>query len=225
MSRVFQARTAHTAVNPQLCGLTGVEIAEGDWCFYLVCGGDKARPDYQVKIVAEEETTFRGRTRTKNINGTDQPIPCRVAGGRTIYADRWHNVCTGQWETYDKPDGTVGRRKVFEWQIEDPETGARYPVEVWSNMVLASAAEKLGYHVQKDKKGNYRTTTAHVGDRTRGHEHRIAEEAEPAMVTLAKAAMDPEEAGEVAPAENSEEAELAEALGISVARYRELASS
>jgi hypothetical protein len=198
-SRVFKARTAHTAENPQICGLTDVEISEGDWCFYLVCGGDKAKPEFQVRVVREEETTYRGRKRTKKIHETPKAIPCRVEGGRTIYADKWHNVCTGQWEVYEKPDGSKGRRKVFEWQIEDPDTGARYPVEVWSNMVLASAAEKLGYHVLKDAKGRYRTTVAHQGDRTQGHEHRIADEAEPAMVTLAKAAMSPEEAGEVAP--------------------------
>jgi hypothetical protein len=93
-------------------------------------------------------------------------------------------------------------------------------------MVLASAAEKLGYHVLKDAKGKYRTTKAHNGDRTRGHEHRIAEEAEPAMVTLAKAVMTPEEAGEVAPSSEDtlldSDAELAAALGLTIEQFRKL---
>lgn len=223
-SRVFKARTSHTDSNPQLCGLTGTPINEGDWCFYLVCKGNKARPDYQITVVREEEHKgFGGRKYTKKIRETPDGQP-------------FFSVFTGQWETYKKANGDTGRRRVYEWQTEDPKTGARIPVVVWSNMVLASAAEKLGYKVPKNAKGKYITTQAHVGDRTRGFEHRDAKEAEPAMVTVAKAALSDEEAGIVPPkednpeptpepekaSEDSDDADLAAALGISVEQFRAL---
>jgi hypothetical protein len=216
-SRVFQATTSDSPTNPQRCGLTGVPIKEGDWCFYLVCNGREARPEWQINVVAEEETTFRGRKSTKKIRETPD-------------GKRFFSVFTGDWETYTKADGTKGKRRVYEWQTENSE-GVRITVQVWSNMVLAEAAEKLGYRVMKDEKGNYRKTKAHKGDRTKGLEERMGEE-EPAMVTVAKAALDPVSAGEVPPPEEQpvtvgaapvdEEASLAAALGLSVAQYRKL---
>jgi hypothetical protein len=113
-------------------------------------------------------------------------------------------VWTGEWETYTKTNGKKGRRRVYEWQVEDDQ-GNRFPVDVWSNMVHASAAEELGFSVLRDAKGNYRITTAYEGDRTEGNEHRIAEDAESPLVTLAKAALDDEEAGLVAPSPESKE--------------------
>lgn len=227
-SRVFQATTGHSDANPQLCGLTGAPIDEGDWCFYLVCKGTSARPEYQISVVREEEKPGRrGKVYKKKIRETPDGQP-------------FFSVFTGEWETYTKRDGSTGRRRVYEWQTEDPSTGARIPVLVWSNMVLASAAEKLGYRVPKTSKGKYITTKAHQGDRTVGFEHRMADQAEPAMVTVAKAALSDEEAGLVAPADEQsdpqdagahqpepdssedEEAELAAALGLTVAQYRRL---
>ena len=226
MSRVFKARTSHSDGNPQLCGLTGTPIQEGDYCFYLVCNGKQARPEYQISVVREESK--KGTKYKKKIRETPDGTP-------------FFSVCTGEWETFKKANGKTGRRKVFEWQTEDPVTGARIPVKVWSNMVLASAAEKLGYRVPKTAKGKYITTTAHQGERTRGYEHRLADEAEPAMVTVAKAALSDEEAGLVAPgsepekveeaaveaesqqapeSDDSEEAELAAALGMTLDQYR-----
>lgn len=227
-SRVFQATTGHSDANPQLCGLTGSPINEGDWCFYLVCKGTSARPEYQINVVREEQKKgYKGRKYTKKIRETPDGQP-------------FFSVFTGEWETYTKQDGSTGRRRVYEWQTEDPTTGARIPVRVWSNMVLASAAEKLGYTVPKTTKGKYITTKAHQGDRTRGFEHREAEQAEPAMVTVAKAALSDEDAGLVAPQEDepqadpqdagafpegiveTDEAELAAALGLTVAQFRKL---
>jgi hypothetical protein len=221
-SRVFKARTGHTDSNPQLCGLTQAPIQEGDWCFYLVCKGTSARPEWQISVVREETTKGRGgRSFTKKIRETPDGQP-------------FFSVFTGNWETYKKADGSTGRRRVYEWQTEDAQTGARIPVLVWSNMVLASAAEKLGYKVPMNAKGKYITTQAHQGDRTRGFEHQAAKEAEPAMVTIAKAALSDEDAGLVEPkdetpseapadeAASDEEAELAAALGLSVEQFRKL---
>ena len=237
-SRVFQAHTSHTKSNPQRCGLTQIPIQQGDWCFYLVCKGDSARPDYQINVVREEEVEVkRGRKTYKNKKKIRE-----TPDGQPFFS-----VFTGQWETYKKADGSTGRRRVYEWQTEDPVTGARIPVQVWSNMVLASSAESLGYNVPKDSKGKYVTTKAHVGDRTVGFEHRSGEE-EPAMVTVAKAALDDVSAGRVAPPEESETAvpagwdvadtsieqdtaqdagpdedsELAAALGMTLEQYRKL---
>jgi len=229
-SRVFKARTSHSDANPQLCGLTQAPIQEDDWCFYMVCSGKSARPEYQISVVREEEYTYRGKKRQRKIRETPD--------GKQFFS-----VFTGAWETYKKADGSTGRRRVYEWQTENSE-GARIPVLVWSNMVLASSAEKLGYSVPMNAKGKYITTKAHVGDRTTGYEHQNAPEAEPAMVTIAKAALDDEAAGLVAPGSEIEpevaeseasvaqdagpdpldedEASLAEALGMSVERYRAL---
>lgn len=224
-SRVFQANTSDSPSNPQRCGLTGVPIKEGDWCFFLVCEGKDARPDYQINLVAEEEYTYRGKKQTRKIRETPN-------------GKRFFSVFTGQWESYTKPDGTKGKRRVYEWQTENSE-GARITVKVWSNMVLAEAAEKLGYKVLKDEKGEYVKTKAHKGDRTVGFEHQSGEE-EPAMLTIAKAALSDEDAGVVPPSDEApaalvpaavttsltgdEESELAAALGVSVEQYRKLMS-
>lgn len=224
-SRVFQATTSDSPSNPQRCGLTGTPIKEGDWCFYLVCNGKEARPEYQINVVAEEEATFRGRKTTKKVRETPD--------GRKFFS-----VFTGEWEKYTKADGTQGKRRVYQWQTEDPKTGARIPVTVWSQMVLAEAAEKLGYRVFKDAKGDFVKTKAHKGDRTVGFEHRHGEE-EPAMVTIAKAALDDEAAGLVPPREErepvavaapreiggreeGEEAEMAALLGLTVEQFRRM---
>jgi hypothetical protein len=215
-SRVFKATTSHTATNPQLCGLTGTPIVEGDWCFYLVCAGKDARPEFQINVVREEEYTYRGRKQTRKIRETPD--------GRPFFS-----VFTGEWETYTKPDGTQGKRRKYEWQTENAQ-GARIPVTVWSNMVLASAAEKLGYNVPRNGKGKFITTKAHKGDRTVGFEHRHGEE-EPAMVTIAKAALSDEDAGVVPPKDEtpvsvgaSDEATLASALGLTIEQYRSLSA-
>lgn len=222
-SRVFKARTGHSKANPQLDGLTQAPIGEGDWCFYLVCSGNSARPEYQISVVREEDYTYRGKTKKKKIRETPDGKP-------------FFSVFTGAWETFEKKDGSTGRRRVYEWQTENAQ-GARIPVVVWSNMVLASVAEKLGYNVPRTAKGTYITTKAHEGDRTVGFEHQAAKDEEPAMVTIAKAALSDEEAGLVAPKDEAEassdadtaqdagpdsDQELAEALGMTVEQYRKL---
>ena len=223
-SRVFKARTSHTDANPQLCGLTQTPIQEDDWCFYLVCSGQSARPEYQINVVREEEYSYRGKKRKRKIRETPDGKP-------------FFSVFTGAWETYTKADGSTGRRRVYEWQTENAN-GARIPVLVWSNMVLASSAEALGYKVPMNAKGKYITTKAHQGDRTTGYEHQNAPEAEPAMVTIAKAALSDEEAGLVAPGTEDKpveseqdtaqdagpdsDAELAAALGLTVEQFRKL---
>lgn len=219
-SRVFQATTSDSASNPQRCGLTGTPIQEGDWCFYLVCNGREARPEWQINLVAEEEYTFRGRKQTRKVRETPD-------------GKKFFSVFTGEWETFVKADGTKGKRRVYEWQTENSE-GVRVRVNVWSNMVLAEAAEKLGYKVLKDEKGAYRKTKAHKGDRTQGFEHARGEE-EPAMVTVAKAALSDEDAGIVPPKGEDapvpvtaggpeDEAALASALGLTIEQYRKLNS-
>jgi hypothetical protein len=188
-SRVFKARTGHTPSNPQLCGLTGAEIQKDDRCLYLVCHGAKARPDYQVRLVDEVEyEDSRGATRKRKVfesGMTGQPM---------------FSVWTGEWETYTKANGKKGRRRVYEWQTEGSD-GRRYPVECWSNMVHLSAAETLGYDIPRNKDDEILTTNARKGDRTKGVEHRVSKDAESPLVTLAKAALDDEEAGLVAPKE------------------------
>jgi hypothetical protein len=223
-SRVFKATTGDSPSNPQRCGLTGVPIKEDDWCFFLVCNGREARPEWQINVVREEETTgWGGRKTTKKVRETPDGKP-------------FFSVFTGEWESFTKPDGKKGKRRVYEWQTENAQ-GARITVKVWSNMVLAEAAEKLGYAVLKDAAGKYQTTKAHKGDRTKGFEHQHGDE-EPAMVTIAKAALDDEEAGLVAPGTkvepvavavtapvvlaDNEEAELAAILGMTVAQYRSI---
>lgn len=221
-SRVFKATTSHSDANPQLCGLSTTPIKEGDWCFYLVCAGKDARPEFQISVVREEEYSYRGRKQSRKVRETPD--------GRQFFS-----VFTGEWEEFTKADGTKGKRRVYEWQVEDPSTGARIPVTVWSNMVLASAAEKLGYVVPKNGKGKFITTKAHKGDRTKGFEHRLGEE-EPAMVTIAKAALSDEDAGIVAPEEPARPApeagaalvaaegdtDLASILGLTPEQFRKL---
>ena len=184
-SRVFKARTSHTESNPQRCGLTAAHIMEGDLCFYLVCAGTDARPEYQIMVVDEVETVKYGRRSKRKVRES--------MDGRTF-----HCVWNGEWEVYKDQDGKTKRRRVYEWQVEDAQ-GNRFPVEVWSHMVHVSAAEKLGYRIPTNQKGKYQMTTAFQGDRTRGHEHKVSNEAENPLLTLAKASLSDEEAGVVAP--------------------------
>jgi len=161
-----------------------------DLCFFLVCAGGDARPDYQIMVVDEVEyKDGRGRTRKRKVRES--------VDGRTFFCC-WN----GEWEIYTNEAGDSKRRRIYEWEVEGGN-GERYPVEVWSNMVHVSAAENLGYLVPKTSKGKLQMTTAFQGDRTKGHEHLVAKDAESPLLTLAKAAQTDEEAGLVKPADGS----------------------
>ena len=216
-SRVFKARTGHTESNPQICGLSGREIAQDDPILYLVCRGNDARPEYQVKVTREEskQVEYRGRKRkvTERDYGTDDGTEFR-------------NVFGG-WQTNPK---TGQREKVFEWQQKIGDSW--HPVETWSHIVLAQVAADLGYDVRTKKNGKWAMTRAHEGDRAVGNEHSVASESINAMEELARAACTPEELGLVPPKPKAEAkvqvtmvetlvAEEREAVAVAVAAEQE----
>lgn len=232
-SRVFQARTGHTAENPQLCGLTNNPIHKDDWIMYLVCRGADARPTYQITVVAEREVEkeyySRWKRRKVKKKVTERDYALNGKEFRTVYDGKKLNPKTGKKE------------KNFIWQectgIDADGEKQWRDVKCWSHIVHAKAAESLGYTVRADKDGKWVTTEAHEGDRAVGSEHTVGEE-ENAMVALARAVLSEEEAGLVAPQDSPEpddgeaiaaeaEADLqdredAEALGLTLEQYRKL---
>jgi len=236
-SRVFKARTGHTKQNPQLCGLTGNPIHEGDWIMYLVCRGADARPEYQIRVCGEREVEkeyFNRRKRRKETKAvTERDYEMGGRRFRTVYDGRRKNPDTGKNE------------KVFLWQEMVGHDADGEPmwrtVKCWSHVVHAKAAQDLGYEVRADKAGKWLTTEAYEGDRAIGSEHTVDAEEENAMVELARAALTDEEAGRVAPSEEkapagwteantstpetdteAEERADAEALGLTLEQYRKL---
>jgi len=190
-SRVFRARTGHTPEKPQRCGLSDREIHEGDLVMYLVCRGSDARPEYQIRVVREEETetTWRGRTRRRVERDYATP------DGR-----QFRSVFSG-WEVGD--DGK--RRKVFSWQERHEINGQEVwmPVNCWSRLVLAEVAADLGYEVRRRKDGRWQMTRAFRGDRNVGNEHSVSNEPESPLAAVARAFMDEAEQG-LAPPKESE---------------------
>lgn len=242
-SRVFQARTGHSADNPQLCGLTGNPISKGDWIMYLVCHGSDARPEYQITVVAEREVEkeyfnrYKRRKEKKKVTERDYSLNGREF--RTVYDGKKLNPTTGKKE------------KSFLWQectgIDTDGEKMWRTVKCWSHIVHASAAESLGYEVRADKDGKWVTTEAFEGDRAVGSEHSVEAEEENAMVALARAVLTEEEAGLVPPSmeddgeriaaqaeadainamidaedQDHRDREDAEALGLSLEDYRKL---
>ncbi len=236
-SRVFQARSAHSAQKPQLCGLSKQPISKDDWIMYLVCHGSNARPEYQIKVVAERQVEkeyfcrYKRRKVKKEVTERDYGMGGRTF--RTVYDGKKLNPATGKKE------------KNFIWQEligldADGEQEWR-TVKCWSHIVHAQAAADLGYEVREDASGNWAKTEAFDGDRAVGSEHTVEVEEDNAMVTLARAALTEEEAGLVPPTEAEEsEAEAerinaeiavdaetedkrdAEALGMSLEQYRKV---
>jgi hypothetical protein len=241
-SRVFKARTGNSKDNPQVCGLTGDPINRDDWIMYLVCHGGDARPEYQIKVVSEQDVEKdiydRRKRRKVKKTVTQRDYGMNGTSFRTVYDGKRKNHSTGKME------------KIFVWQEQvgidaDGEPEWR-TVKCWSHIVHAKAAEELGYEVRADASGEWVSTEAHEGDRAVGSEHTVEEEEDNAMVTLARAALTDEEAGKVAPTEVEEiireeneaiseamsaemEAEAdhldkldAEALGLTLEQYRNL---
>jgi hypothetical protein len=244
-SRVFQAKTGHTAQNPQLCGLTGTPVQRDDWIMYLVCHGADARPQYQIKVVAEREVEkeIYDRRKRRKVKKTVTERDYGMAGRqfRTVYDGKRKNPQTGK------------REKIFIWQehvgIDADGEPMWRTVKCWSHIVHAEAADRLGYEVREDENGEWAKTEAYDGDRAVGSEHNVEEEEDNAMVTLARAALSDEEAGLVPPeteveqiireeneaiseamsAEMEAEAKFlderdAEALGLTLEQYRKLVS-
>lgn len=239
-SRVFQARTAHTSSNPQICGLTGNHISKNDWIMFLVCRGADAVPEYQIKCTAEREVEkeYYSRRKRRKVKTTTTQRDYGTDDGkqfRSVYDGKRRNS-EGKME------------KVFLWQQQDGLDADGLPrwitVKCWSNVVHASAAEDLGFDVRADANGEWVTTIAFEGDRTRGNEHTVETEPENAMTVIARAVLSDEEAGLVAPgtvdvaAENEAETERmsaeiasdvdaeerrdAEALGMTLEQYRKV---
>lgn len=195
-SRVFRATTGHTKQNPQLCGLSEGEIERDDLIMYLVCRGENARPEYQIKITREEkkERTYFDRRRRKQVTKEYTEKDYGTDDGRVF-----RSVYNG-WQT----DPSTGKRKKsFAWQektgVDSDGEEIWMPVKCWSQIVLAQSAEELGYDVRRGQKGKFTMTTAHKGDRLVGHEHSVSDEPDNAMVEIARAALTDEEAGLVAP--------------------------
>jgi len=226
-SRVFEATTGHSKNNQQLCGLSGRPIAVGDPIMFLVCHGDDARPEYQIKVTREEkvEKTYYDRRKRKQVTRNVTERDYGMDSGETF-----RSVFNG-WQ--NNPD-TGKREKVFSWQqktgVDADGEDIWMPVKCWSKIVFANVAEGLGYEVRRKRDGSYSTTTAHDGDRNIGNEHSLEREQEPAMIAVARAALTDEEAGltppedeaeaESARVEHDETAELAAVLGISVEDYK-----
>ena len=241
-SRVFKAKTAHSKEKPQICGLSNREIAKDDPIMYLVCNGVDARPEYQIKVTREEKTTkkFRGRERTvyeKDYGMDDGRVFRSVFGGWHVNPDTNKREKSFEWQECKGKDANGNAIWV--------------PVECWSHIALAEVADRLGYEVRKNGKGKWSTTTAREGDRAIGNEHSVSSEEPNAMEVLARAACTDEELGLVPPskvedsveeileildgkaeiveqdkAEQSfdQDAEDAEALGMSLENYRKLQS-
>lgn len=243
-SRVFQARTGHSADNPQLCGLTNTPIQRDDWIMYLVCRGADARPDYQIKVVAENEVEKeyfnRWKKRREKRKVVERDYSLNGQEFRTVYNGKKKNPTTGKYE------------KNFIWQecvgIDADGEKEWRTVKCWSHIVHAKAAESLGYEVRADKDGKWLTTEAYEGDRAVGSEHTVEAEEENAMIELARAALSEEEAGLVPPStpeddgeriaaqaeadainamidaeeEDHRDREDAEALGLTLEEYRRI---
>jgi hypothetical protein len=174
---------------------------------YLVCHGANARPEYQIKVVAErqvEKEYFNRRKKQKEKKTvTERDYAMGSRSFRTVYDGRKKNPQTGKSE------------KVFSWQEcvgkdADGEDIWR-TVKCWSHIVFADVAESLGYEVRCDEDGEWERTEAFEGDRAVGSEHTVEAEADNAMVELARAALSDEEAGLVAPSPEVDPAEEAEA--------------
>jgi hypothetical protein len=194
---------------------------------YLVCHGANARPEYQIKVVAEREVEkeyycrYKRRKVKKDVIERDYGMGGREF--RTVYDGKKLNPATGKKE------------KNFIWQEKvgldaDGEDIWR-TVKCWSHIVHAEAAEELGYEVRADENGEWARTEAFVGARAVGSEHTTEEEEDNAMVVLARAALTEEEAGLVAPESDSAEEILAllepsddqadaEAMGMTLENYR-----
>jgi len=194
-SRVFRAHTAHTADNPQLCGISVKEIQRKDWVLFLVILGSDARPEFQIRCVAEtqveREIYDRRKRRKVTKTVTQREYGLNGVKFRTVYGGKSKNEKTGKQE------------KIFNWQEmtgfdADGEEMWR-TVKCWSQLVLADVAESLGYDVRADENGEWVTTVAYEGDRNIGSEHTVEVEEDNAMVTLARAVLSDEEAGLVPP--------------------------
>jgi hypothetical protein len=200
-SRVFQATTGHTPDNPQICGLSSREINEDDWIMYLVVAGNDARPEYQIKVTREEKVKKKvyDRRKRKKVEKTCYERDYGMDDGR-----RFRSVFGG-WQTNPS---TGKREKVFTWQefagLDADGEEIWNPLKCWSHIVLAHVADELGYEVRKDKKGRFRKTTAHDGDRAVGNEHTVDENGVNAMEELARAACTDEELGLVPPSDSQE---------------------
>lgn len=229
-SRVFQARTGNTSGDPQKCGLTSNPINKDDWIMYLVCHGVNARPEYQIKVVAETQVEkeyycrYKRRKVKKEVTLRDYGMGGRAF--RTVYDGKKLNPATNKKE------------KVFVWQektgIDADGEDTWRTVKCWSHIVHAKAAEELGYEVRSDENGEWARTEAFVGARAVGSEHSTEKEEDNAMVTLARAALTEEEAGLVAPEDDKPEEILnllepneqadADAMGMTLENYRKALS-
>lgn len=214
---------------------------------YLVCHGNDARPQYQIKVVAEREVEkeIYDRRQRRKVRKTVTERDYGIGGRRfkTVYDGKKINPQTGKKE------------KSFIWQekigVDSDGEPMWRTVKCWSHIVHAEAAERLGYEVRADANGEWVTTVALDGDRAVGSEHTVEEEEDNAMVTLARAALNDEEAGLVAPketefeqiireeneaiseamnAEMEAEADIldkrdAEALGMTLEQYRKVVAA
>lgn len=161
-SRTFRARTTDTPGRPQRCALSNLPFVGTDTqkdeskaslCFYLTCLGNQAQPAKQIE----------GSKRDSNYETGFRQVP-----------DGWEEVVAA--------NGRKFPRKVFKWQQRN-EQGHWIDVQVWSQMVLVSAAADKGYNVPGG------TTAARRGQRTQGFEHTLGER-EPVMIEVARAMAD-----------------------------------
>ncbi len=177
-SPVFKAKTAHTKDRPQLCGLSGREIAKGDEIFYLTCRGREAHPGEQVVILRyEEKPGYRGRVKLKPVYSGPGDMP-------------WRSVPSGNYRTVGEGTRWEKRVPIFKWQEE--KDGVWIDVETWENVVMLSEAQNLNYAIRRTKSGKVARTVARKGDRTVGHAHSIGE-AENPLLALAREADGPKE--------------------------------
>ena len=164
-SRSFEAKTGHTASNPQLCGLhgstgcasEGVEgaIMQGQMCFYLTCKGNEARPAYQIQ----------------------------KSNKRDDYSTGYRIVKTGTRTVGKEP--FTRQQPVFGWQ--EQRNGRWHDLVVWERMVHTLCAEEAGYVAPGDR------TIANPGDRTQRHAHQVSKTPESPLKELARVIDEPEQ--------------------------------
>jgi len=220
-SRVWPAHTGHSAADPQLCGLSVLQISKGDHCLYLTCAGEDASPQHQIKEVGEEEYQWRGRQKTRKVQETPDGTRFRsVPTGRFRCKRRTCGEEFDRWRKWCHCKGKV--QAIFKWQEGRPvldDDGEQefdsmgnpkyrwHDVKVWEKVVLAAVADRLGYDVPKLANGEFRMTQAFEGSRNIGTAHSVEDTPESQLMDLARAAMSPEELGEAPPIEPTPEPE------------------
>ena len=177
----WPARTTDTPENPQRCGLSGrpligtdtVPEEQASRCFFLTVRKNAALPVDAVLL---------DRARARQAQGL--PIPegqIETSGKDEGYPTGYRAVPSGEFAETIGTNGRVYRRALFKYQQRNGDEW--HDVDCWSHAVIAEEAETRGFKVP----GGLCNSGGLKGDRTEGHEHRVAVQPETPLAALAHA--------------------------------------